>query len=239
MKTTRTSRCLLIALAISSTAMTGCRSDESDSIGSAEELAANQSTGTGLFVIDGTGETQDRNTVVSRLEKSWTGTMSSYQPGFQGRFEKMFASGALGINDGILHNTICPAVANNRVDQVFLAGYSRGAIMALGLAVDIMEKNKCGRKPKKLWLGMVDAVNLSMPNWPTKVPNDVSAIHIVKQRMEPLVNGKLNWTTAEIERARRIVAAEPDLTHADIGWDEGALNELLKSASAAGGSFKR
>ena len=241
MKKARTSHCLLIALAISSGALDGCCADESDSVGVSGEQARsrnNRSTGTGLFVIDGTGETWDRNTVVSRLEKMWDGTLSRYQPGLQGPGDKFLALGAARINDEILHTTICPAIANKALDQVFLAGYSRGAIMALGLAVDIMEKNKCGKKPEKLWLGMVDAVNIPMLGWPTKVPDGVKAIHIVKRRTEPVADGTLNWPTATIGNVRKIVAKNPTVTHSDIGWEDDVLSELMQSASRAGGSFK-
>jgi hypothetical protein len=119
MKKNRTSLCLLMALAISSSPLVGCRADELDSVGSSEEQAKsrnNRSLGTGLFVIDGTGETQERNTVVSRLEKSWDDTLSRYQPGLQGFGDKFFALGAAGINKEILHKAICPAVESNTVD---------------------------------------------------------------------------------------------------------------------------
>jgi hypothetical protein len=111
--------------------------------------------------------------------------------------------------------------------------------MALGLAVDLMEKNVCGKKPQMVWLGMVDAVNIPMLGWPSKVPEGVKAIHIVKRRTEPVAGGKLNWPTAEIGNARKIVSKDPKVTHSDIGWEDDVLIELMQSARSAGGSFKR
>lgn len=95
-------------------------------------------------------------------------------------------------------SVICAKLSSGQIDRVALMGYSRGAIQALGAVHDIVLNRKCKRKPDFITLVLVDAVNTMMgPSWSLKVPEEVAALHIVKDKASMGIYGQQNplfWT---------------------------------------------
>jgi poly(3-hydroxybutyrate) depolymerase len=138
-----------------------------------------------------------------------------------------------------VYTTLCQDVkpasqGGSGVTDVYIAGYSRGAFMAVKLANQA--RRSCGARVR--FVGLVDAVNSGIYNWGNRIIADVDvAVHIRKMS---------GWehvlTTRDIAGARRILNPE-DINHQtivcnkdgnDTAW-RWTRDELVKYARQAGG----
>jgi len=120
------------------------------------------------------------------------------------------------------------------IQEVFLAGYSRGAIMSVRMADDVQS---CGARV--VFVGLVDAVNTNIWNWPVRVPSNVPVrVHLRKPR---------GWehvlTTRDLENVTTLQHPK-DVDHKGIVCKVGNMDEwrwttdkLIEYAKSAGGTF--
>lgn len=187
-----------------------------------------------LYVIDGTDSREVHHNSLYHMYEQWQG--AKY---WQNGVNLM----ATNIDQAYqqAYSTVCqdvrPASSGGAgVTDVYIAGYSRGAFMALKLANEA--RQNCGANVK--FLGLVDAVNSNIYNWPVKVnPGIPVAVHIRKMAGYEHV-----LTTRDLEGVTRILNPE-DVDHQtivcnkkgnDTAW-RWTRDELIRHATKAGGAF--
>lgn len=148
----------------------------------------------GVYVVDGTASVAEHKNLMwhfyTRFQapepvKAWSDGPQDFARATDapGIYSRMF--------DRICSDVRPVAQGGKGVNRVFLAGFSRGAIIAVRLANET--RKQCGANV--VFLGLVDAVNTSMPGWPDRVdPGVPVAIHIEK----PSNHGATVLTTKEI-----------------------------------------
>lgn len=193
-----------------------------------------------LYVIDGTNSYEIHHNAMFHFYEMWNAGAKVWQNGVN----QMATN--VGPAYDQMYNTICqdvrPAARGGAgVTQVFLAGYSRGAIMAIRLANET--RAQCGANV--VFLGLVDAVNTSIDTWEVRVNPPLTggstprAVHIRKPRPWEHV-----LTTVDIANAFRINHPQ-NVDHQEIvcnknGNDQGwkwTRDQLVYYASQAGGTF--
>jgi hypothetical protein len=132
------------------------------------------------------------------------------------------------------YSMVCSDVRTKGVNQVFIVGYSRGAIQAIKLANET--RRSCGANVK--FLGLVDAVNSLNYDWPTSVdPGIPVSIHLRKQA---------DWehvlTTANVKGIQTIKAPQFAWHHGMVCADnptqwQWVRDQLISYAQRAGGRF--
>ena len=202
--------------------------------GAASTSSAPSATVKKLYVIDGTNSMAKHHNSMYQLYEQWQG--AKY---WQDGVDQM----ATNIDQGYqqAYSTVCQDVrptsaGGNGVTEVYIAGYSRGAFMALKLANEV--RQSCGATVK--YLGLVDAVNSGIYNWPVKVnPGIPVVVHIRKMSGYEHV-----LTTRDLEGVTRILNPE-NIDHQtivcnkngnDTAW-RWTRDELIRQATKAGGSF--
>ena len=187
-----------------------------------------------LYVIDGTDSREVHHNSLYHLYEQWNG-----QKYWQNGVNLM----ATNIDQAYaqVYNTVCQDVrpasqGGGGVTEVYLAGYSRGAFIALKLANE--SRRNCGANVK--YLGLVDAVNTNIWNWPTAVDGGIPvAIHIRK-----MAGNEGVLTTRDLEGVTRILNPE-DISHQtivcskngnDTAW-RWTRDRLIDYARQAGGAF--
>jgi hypothetical protein len=182
-----------------------------------------------LYVLDGTDSYEVHHNSMYHFYERWAG--AKY---WQNGVNRM----ATNIDGAYqqAYNVVCQDARSGGVTDVYLAGYSRGAIMAIRLANEV--RRNCGAKVR--FLGLVDAVNTSIWNWPTQVDPGVNvALHIRKPRGNEHV-----LTTADIGGVHVMTHPE-DISHQgivcnkdgnDTAW-RWTLDRLVENAQRVGGTF--
>lgn len=181
-----------------------------------------------LYVIDGTNSRDIHHNSMFHMYEQWTGP-------------KYWADGVNGLATDIdgkyaqVYNTLCQDVRGG-VAEVYIAGYSRGAFMALKLANEA--RANCGANVK--FLGLVDAVNSTIYNWPTRVNSGIPVVvHLRKMSGYEHV-----LTTRDLEGVERILNPS-NVDHQtmtcnrngnDVAW-RWTRDKLIEYARRAGGVF--
>ncbi len=187
-----------------------------------------------LYVLDGTDSREVHHNSLYHLYERWNG------PKYWQNGVNLMATNIDPAYDQV-RNVLCQDVrptsqGGGGVTEVFLAGYSRGAMMAVKLANEA--RRSCGANVR--FLGLVDAVNTNIWNWPTQVDRGIPvAFHIRKRRWNEGV-----LTTRDIGGVLRLVHPQP-VNHQQIvcnkeGNDSGwrwTLEQLVDRAQRAGGVF--
>jgi hypothetical protein len=181
----------------------------------------------GFYGFDGTGETlRERGSVVGILFRRFDGR-KIYFPGqpkqeFTDNFAKKQATKATEL--------ICRDVREKGVNKIYMSGYSRGAIIAIEVANRVQKE--CGDRAKLHWMGVVDAVNISLRKFSSKVPDDMVTVHAKKkhQRIEPhtkIIEAKplANWTM-------------DDINHVDIGYAPEVKDFLFAHSGKMGARYR-
>ena len=178
----------------------------------------------GFYGFDGTGETlRADGSVVGMLFRSFDGH-KIYFPGqnLLSTFSEEQAKDAT--------ERICKHVRKNGVNRIYMSGYSRGAIIAIEVANRV--KNSCGDAAKLQWMGLVDAVDLSLWNFSSKVPDGMATVHLKKkkQKFEPhtkviQASPLANWTM-------------DDFDHAAIGYENKVIQFLIQHSEKMGASYR-
>lgn len=180
-----------------------------------------------LYVLDGTDSKEVHHNAMYHLYEQWEGP-KHWQNG-----PNLMATNIDGLYDQA-YNTVCQDVRAGGVTDVYIAGYSRGAFMAVKLANEA--RARCGANVR--FLGLVDAVNSNIYNWPVTVNAGVPvAVHIRKMS---------GWehvlTTRDIDGATRILNPE-NVDHQtivcrkngnDTAW-RWTRDQLVQYAKQAGG----
>lgn len=185
-----------------------------------------------LYVLDGTDSREVHHNSLYHLYEQWEG-------------QKYWQNGVNLLATNIdaaytqAYSTVCQDVrpasqGGGGVTEVYIAGYSRGAFMALRLANEV--RRNC--RADVGFLGLVDAVNSNIWNWPTALDRGIPvAIHIRKMSG---YEGVL--TTRDLEGVTRILNPE-DIDHQTIvcrkGGNDSAWrwtrDQLVAHARQAGG----
>lgn len=200
-----------------------------------------QATRRKLYTMDGTGSKAEHRSVMLRFTERFMGD-KQYFPGVQ---DVPFASDAGGIYQAA-YNQICKDVAPGGpgVTEVFLAGYSRGAMAAIRLANET--RRSCGANVR--FVGLVDAVNTSIYDWPSNLDSGVPVtIHLRKEYGEHvLTTADITGVTTRIHPWKSVNIANPGIRHWQLvcrlsfpvekgaRWTEG---NLVAFAQKAGGQF--
>jgi len=221
---------------------TGCAAVPDD--GASESASAASRDIKGLFVIDGTGVAD------CAKDRGWTSNIKDLELLWQTNHHFCGnGSNLLGTNVGeiygIVIGRICQAARAEGLGSLYLAGYSRGAIIALTIARSFYEvPTLCGpgTSVRPAWIGLMDAVDTSMDSgWARAIPRPggipMPNIHIVKAD-----NGWTNTvlTTRSILFSNEEVAQEStpgsgdNRRHENIDWNWRVLARLVESAREAG-----
>jgi hypothetical protein len=185
----------------------------------------------GLYVIDGTDSKFQHQNAMWHLFKRWE-DYAIWSDGVN------LAASNVDALYSRMYNRICQDLkpvgqGGKGVQEVFIAGYSRGAIMSVRLSREVMRN--CGANVR--FVGLVDAVNTLIYNWPVDLDTRIPVrVHIRK---------KSSWehvlTTRDIDNAERLVHPR-DVDHKQIVCQDGALDawrwtveQLVDRARLAGG----
>ncbi len=178
----------------------------------------------GFYGFDGTGEhLRDDGSVVGSLFLGFDGH-KIYFPGqdLLSTYSEKQATDAT--------TRICRHVREKGVNRIYMSGYSRGAIIAIEVANRV--KKSCGDAAKLQWMGLVDAVNLSLWNFSSKVPDGMATVHLKKkkQKFEPhtkviQASPLANWTM-------------DDFDHNHIGYEDKVKLFLTKHSAQQGASYR-
>jgi hypothetical protein len=187
-----------------------------------------------LYVLDGTDSREVHHNAMYQVYEQWEG-----QKYWQNGVNLM----ATNIDEAYrqAYNTVCQDVrpasqGGGGVTEVYLAGYSRGAFMALKLANEA--RRNCRAEVR--FLGLVDAVNSNIWNWPIRAEGGIPvAVHIRKMSGNEHV-----LTTRDLEGVTRILNPE-NIDHkgivcnykgSDTAW-RWTRDQLIGYARQAGGVF--
>lgn len=182
-----------------------------------------------LYVIDGTDSREVHHNSLWHFYERWAGP-KAWQNGVN------LAATNIDPAYSQMYNTVCNDVRSGGVGQVYLLGYSRGAMMMVKLANEVRQNCRANVR----FLGLVDAVNTNIWNWPTTVDGGIpTAIHIRKPR-----NHEWVLTTRDIDGVQTI-RHPSDVNHQQIvcnkeGNDSGwrwTLDQLVSYAQQAGARF--
>lgn len=211
-----------------------------------------------LYVIDGTAAKASHRDVLWRLQARLALGGADTARYFEGVTDIVRARDAEAIYDSVA-TTVCRD-AHPRAEgglgarNAYLAGYSRGAIIAVRVANEV--RRRCG--VHVAFLGLVDAVNTSITSaeWPTVVDSGIPvAVHLVKPRNAtagPLATTTIggvqvmahpdrgNWLTGwgAIDHTRLVcpVGQERDADGRQATWTEGTLLDALRAAADSAGA---
>jgi hypothetical protein len=191
-----------------------------------------------LYAFDGTNSYEIHHNSLFHVYERWNG------PKYWRNGPNLLAMDINTIyNDGVA--AICADVRAFRVNEVFLMGYSRGAMVALKLAY-----YKAGCDANIKFIGLVDAVNTSLIQayWPTVVNPGPLAVHL-KKRANPenvlttaTITGALttydNYYASATHKQMTCFERDPLSTLAvyDDAW-RWTRDQLVNFAQKAGGSF--
>ena len=202
-----------------------------------------------VYVVDGTGAKARHQNVMWHFYQRFQPTRADLKYYYEGVNFTFTAADVQSIYDRV-YRQICsdvrPASQGGKgVTEVYIAGYSRGAIISVGLANDT--RSKCGADVR--FLGLLDPVNTSIWHWSTTVnPGIPASISLEK----PSNVGATVLTTKYIDGIRRVqhpnrggFAEVGAISHEKMacpmtGGDEGARwneTQLVNTAQSAGASF--
>ncbi len=209
-----------------------------------------------LYVIDGTGAKAEHRDVLWRLQARLVLGGADTARYWEGVRDIVRARDAEAIYDSVTA-TVCRDVQPRAAGglgarNVYLAGYSRGAIIAVRVANEV--RRRCGAHVA--FLGLVDAVNTSITGWPVAVDSGIPvAVHLVKPRNAtagPLATTAVggvkvmahpdrgNWLTGwgAIDHTRLVcpVGHERDADGRQATWTESTLLDALRAAADSAGA---
>lgn len=131
----------------------------------------------GLYLADGTGTHAGHASVIWRLFEAYEGETRVYVRG-----PRLSGNNSDDIRD-YLASAICADLQDGTTDGFAVAGYSRGALIALNAAIDAQSRCDEARQPGAfVWAGLLDAVDTSITHMSKDVPSDTPFIHVRKSR---------------------------------------------------------
>ena len=211
----------LVFLAAIALMFTGC-GNKADY--ESEEAGNSATVVRGFYAFDGTGERlREDGSVIGMLFRGFDGP-KIYFPGqnLLSTFSESQAKDATA--------RICKHVREHGVNRIYMSGFSRGAIIAIEVANRV--KNSCGDAAKLQWMGLVDAVNLSLWNFSSKVPDGMATVHLKKKKQK-------------IEPHTKVIEAQPlanwtmdDFDHAAIGYENKVIQFLIQHSEKMGASYR-
>jgi hypothetical protein len=182
-----------------------------------------------LYVIDGTDSREVHHNALYHVYERWSGP-KAWQNGVN-----LLATN-IDPAYSQMYSMVCNDARSGSVGDIFLLGYSRGAMMMVRLANEV--RQNCNAKIS--FLGLVDAVNTNIWNWPTQVNSGIPhALHIRKTRWNEGV-----LTTRDIEGVRKVNHPQ-DINHQQIVCNKDnndsawrwTVDQLIAAAQQAGGKF--
>lgn len=179
----------------------------------------------GFYVIDGTTKTSADRTIMWQMFERYQGAVRGYQKGTD-----LLAVNADDLVLGFV-STICNDYVSRRIDGFAVAGYSRGAVMALEAAHKILGSSTfvpctvSGKKPPFYWAGMLDAVDTSIYHMRKDVPAGLRLIHRVKFDEWDWLFTTVNFTGHHFKSR-----AAKGINHHQIGNDLDSLYYLINDA---------
>ncbi len=195
-----------------------------------------------LYVIDGTNSTYNNNNALYHFYAAWSG-LKEWEDGVN------LVASDLDLKYSKVYSKVCRDVQTGAVGDIYLLGFSRGAVMTVRLANEV--RINCNAKVR--FIGIVDAVNTGMnlinPIWSTITklnPGVPYATHFRKRGNYILgfsLDGPL--TTFNIAGMSPVYHSKNNITHNQLvcscennlnSWKE-TLNSLKVSAQNAGGLF--
>jgi hypothetical protein len=204
----------------------------------------------GLFVIDGTevadcSKFQGFKSNIKDMELIWGGDIHFCANG----------PNLAGSDSGPIFSTvmdrICSAARSRGLNSIYLAGYSRGAIIATTIARTFFQnQGQCGggTRVRPAWLGLMDPNDMAMDGgWARTIPrpggSPMANLEIVKTD-QSFIGAHLlatKWIDgASAEWAEETSPGRGDnRSHANMGWNWKVLQRLLDSGRAAGALFMR
>lgn len=188
-----------------------------------------------LYVIDGTNSGERHENALFHLatrfrgEVTWIDGVDLLVTNIDENYRRMYTV--------MCQDVKAPSAGGLGVREAYVAGYSRGAIMAVRLANEV--RQQCGANVR--FLGLVDAVNTLNWNWGVRVNDGISqAVHVRKSSTwEHVV------TTRDIENVAKIFHRDAGVAHKsivcaepgnDYSW-RWTLDQLMYYAKLAGASF--
>ncbi|HEY0997842.1 MAG TPA: hypothetical protein VGD77_17765 [Gemmatimonadaceae bacterium] len=209
-----------------------------------------------LYVIDGTGAKAEHRDVLWRLQARLAREGGDTARYWEGVKDVVRARDAEALYDSVAA-TVCRDVRPRAegglgARNVYLAGYSRGAIIAVRVANEV--RRRCDAHVA--FLGLVDAVNTSIAGWPTAVDSGIPvAVHLVKPRNAtagPLAtthvagvrelahpdrgNRITGWGAIDHTRLVCPVGHERDADGRQATWTESTLLDALRAAADSAGA---
>lgn len=192
--------------------------------------------GLNLYAIDGTWSDREDNHNTKRL---FDLSLESPKYYWEGPNWGVTGLDASSIYRGV-KKQICSDYCNDKNISINLVGWSRGATIAMEVAEELEDDGCCCNKkteyPKVNWLGLFDAVDMTITwGWANDITSNVkNASHIIKsenQLLFPTSSAKAedpnstNLTTVQLENS----------THGDVGaTSDVALHWMVDQATRAG-----
>lgn len=210
----------------------------------------------GVYVFDGTDTNWNDSSIIRLFLESADADVGFYQEG-----PDLFGA-AMRFNIDKGKQKICDDWLEGRVDQIFLAGYSRGAVTAVTIAYELLTdpsetkewdsakyfcKNSSASaleskvwekeqlRPNIVWIGLLDNCNSLNYDMPAKIPQPgPSCFHRVKQNeWEHMLTTK-HVQGCEVSRETSLNDNGMPMNHNQLAHSAPSLEALLHSARASG-----